>query len=98
MSVGFDMRGAEKVSRIVDGLETDCIADTTLFEVSYLHGYHAGRVSGAYATLQDLDFSKSLQKNCSGGTFLREGAAIGVTRALQDWFLAEHHRLAASTG
>jgi HK97 family phage prohead protease len=92
-SVGFDWQGAETITRLVDGVETVCITDTTLFECSFLHGYHAGRIEQAYATLLDLDYSKSLQDNCSGGMFLREGAAIGVTRALQD--LADKPRVDA---
>jgi HK97 family phage prohead protease len=84
MSIGFHWNDAQTKSCLIDGVEVVYIINATLHEISYLHGFHAGLVKDAYASLQDLDYNESLQENCSGGRFLYEGAAIGVTRALQD--------------
>ena len=83
-SIGFDWYGAKKETRLIQGEATTCIADATLTEISYMHGSHAGLMKDAYGTLLDLDYTASLQDNCSGGRFLYEGAAVGVIRALQD--------------
>ena len=84
MSIGFDWHGARKETRQINGADVVCIVDAHLFEISYLHGFRAGVVKDAFATLQDVDYSKSLREVCGNGKFLYEGAAIGVTRALQD--------------
>ena len=83
ISIGFDFHGARKAIRCINGVDVICITDATLWELSFLHGYGAGAVYDAYATLKDADYSKTLRDECSGGKFLYDGAAVNVTRALQ---------------
>jgi hypothetical protein len=85
MSVGFDWHGARKQTRKINGVDVVCIIiSATLFELSFMHGQKAGAVQDAYVILKDTDYGNSLKDECSGGRFLYDGAAIGVTRALQN--------------
>ena len=76
----------EKHEVRIDGVDVVCVLDAKLFEISYLHGHGSGAMKQAFATTLDLNYFETLQENCSGGTFVYQGAAVGVSRALLDLF------------
>ena|SRR5260221_14478181 len=80
-SIGFSWETAKKEVRRIDGQDVVCIHEAHLYEASYLFGSGPGAVKESYITYKDIDFSKSLEGQCSN--FAYEGAAIGVTRALE---------------
>jgi HK97 family phage prohead protease len=80
-SIGFSWGTAKKEVRRIDGQDVVCIHEAHLYEASYLFGSGPGAVKESYITYKDIDFSKSLEGQCSN--FAYEGAAIGVTRALE---------------
>jgi HK97 family phage prohead protease len=81
-SIGFDWHGAWKQTRCINGVDVICILEADLYEVSYLFGRGLGAVKESYITYKDVDFSRSLRDECRW--FAYEGAAVGVTRALQN--------------
>jgi HK97 family phage prohead protease len=81
-SIGFDYHGAVKQQQCIEGVWTTCIVQAKLFEVSFCAGYQ-GAVPNAYVAYGEVDYSKSLQEECLSGKLRCEGAAVGMTRALQ---------------
>jgi len=81
-SIGFNWEIAKKSTIRIDDKHVVCVHEAHLFEVSYLFGHGPGAVKESFITYKDVDFSNSLKEQCSN--FAYEGAAIGVTRALQD--------------
>jgi HK97 family phage prohead protease len=83
MSLWFDYPNAQKETRSINGVDTVCIISATLREISFLHGYNAGVVRDAFATLKNADYGKSLKDECSNGRFLYDNAAVNFSRSLQ---------------
>jgi HK97 family phage prohead protease len=79
VSIGF--KSVRNGIRIIDGKIVLYIIEADLDEVSLLHG--PGAVKESFLTYKDVDFSRSLKEQCSN--FAYEGAAIGVTRALEQY-------------
>ena len=81
-SIQFNWSIAKKETRRINGQDVVCVHEAHLFEVSYLFGHGPGAVKESFITYKDVDFSNSLKEQCSN--FAYEGAAIGVTRALEN--------------
>jgi HK97 family phage prohead protease len=78
-SICFD-HGAKTETRQIDGKNVVCFHEARLTEVSYLF-CKLGAFKETFLTYRDCDFTKSLREESK--TFAYDGAAIGVTRALE---------------
>jgi phage head maturation protease len=82
MSIGFDYAGAQKETRVIDGLPVTVICRAWLYEITWLHGFNISAVKSAFAAYVNIDHS-TLQQDCQGLKLQSDGRAVEVNRAFQ---------------
>jgi HK97 family phage prohead protease len=82
MSIGFNYQGASKrVCSIGDVDDVVVISRARLFEITWLFNCR-GAINDAFASYEVVDSSRSLREDCYSGKLLRDGAAVGMSRAI----------------